>query len=60
MGRGKTNPSTTLDVFGNINCQALQEGGTLLSSKYLQLDGSVNMTGALNATTLNATQKNMF
>jgi hypothetical protein len=48
VGIGLTNPNATykLDINGNLNATLIYEGGTLLTSKYLQLSGG-NMTGNL-------------
>ena len=46
VGIGLTNPSSTLHVNGTMNATTIQENGTLLTSKYLQLSGG-NITGNL-------------
>ncbi len=52
VGIGLTNPNATykLDINGNLNATLIYEGGTLLTSKYLKLDGTNTMSGALNIT----------
>ena len=46
VGTGLTNPSTTLQVTGTLNATTIQENGTALTSKYLQLSGGT-LTGTL-------------
>ena len=46
VGIGLTNPSTTLQVTGTLNATTIQENGTALTSKYLQLSGGT-LTGTL-------------
>jgi hypothetical protein len=47
VGIGTNNPSTALQVVGTLNATTIQENGTALTDKYLQLSGGT-MTGALN------------
>jgi hypothetical protein len=73
VGIGKNNPSDTLDVSGNVRAIAFNEGGTLLSSKYADVDhihaisditnlstelnSKLNLTGGELTNTLTITKK---
>jgi len=46
VGIGLTNPSTTLQVNGTMNATTIQENGTALTAKYLQLSGGTT-TGSV-------------
>ena len=50
VGIGLTNPSTELQVNGTMNATTINENGTALTSKYLQLAGGT-MTGGITLTT---------